>query len=29
VYRSDNGGETWRNVGLSGSQVWQIIVEPF
>ena len=29
VYRSDNSGDTWRYAGLSGSQVWQILVEPF
>jgi photosystem II stability/assembly factor-like uncharacterized protein len=29
VFRSDNGGDTWRNAGLSGSQVWQITVQPF
>jgi len=29
VYRSNDGGDTWHKAGLSGSQVWQIIVEPY
>jgi photosystem II stability/assembly factor-like uncharacterized protein len=29
VYRSDDSGDTWRNTGLNGSQVWQLLVEPF
>jgi len=29
VYRSDDSGNTWKQAGLNGSQVWQIIVEPF
>jgi photosystem II stability/assembly factor-like uncharacterized protein len=29
VYRSDDGGGTWKQAGLNGSQVWQIIVEPY
>ncbi len=29
VFRSDDSGNTWKNTGLSGSQVWQILVEPF
>jgi photosystem II stability/assembly factor-like uncharacterized protein len=29
VYRSDDAGATWHHAGLSGSQVWRIIVQPF
>jgi photosystem II stability/assembly factor-like uncharacterized protein len=29
IYRSDDGGATWHHAGLSGSQVWRIIVQPF
>jgi len=29
VYRSNDGGSTWQHAGLSGSEVWTIIVQPF
>jgi photosystem II stability/assembly factor-like uncharacterized protein len=29
VYRSDDAGASWHHAGLSGSEVWRIIVEPF
>ncbi|HTY36497.1 MAG TPA: YCF48-related protein [Bacteroidota bacterium] len=29
LFRSEDGGETWNKAGLTGSQVWQIVVEPY
>jgi hypothetical protein len=29
IFRSDDGGLTWRQAGLSGSQVWKISIQPF
>ncbi|MFH0991688.1 MAG: hypothetical protein V1799_16905 [bacterium] len=29
VFCSDNGGDLWRYVGLNGSQVWTLTVQPF
>jgi photosystem II stability/assembly factor-like uncharacterized protein len=29
VFQSDDAGTTWHNIGLSGSQVWTVSVQPF
>ncbi len=29
IFQSDNAGSTWYNIGLNGSQVWTISVQPF
>jgi len=29
IFRSDNGGVTWRKAGLSGAQVWTISIQRF
>ncbi|MBF8249105.1 MAG: hypothetical protein HW374_1905, partial [Bacteroidetes bacterium] len=28
VYRSDDGGDSWRNAGLKGSQAWILSIRP-
>lgn len=28
VYRSDNGGGRWRAAGLTGSEVWNVFIQP-
>jgi photosystem II stability/assembly factor-like uncharacterized protein len=29
IFQSDNAGESWHKIGLNGSQVWTISVQPF
>jgi photosystem II stability/assembly factor-like uncharacterized protein len=29
VYRTDDGGLAWRSAGLTGSEIWQVIIQPF
>jgi photosystem II stability/assembly factor-like uncharacterized protein len=29
MYRTDNGGASWRPAGLGGSQIWNLVIQPF
>jgi hypothetical protein len=29
VYTSGDGGATWKNAGLTGAQVWNIVIATF
>jgi len=29
VFRTDNGAQTWRNAGLTGSEIWNVVIQPY